>query len=335
MTIITSSGPSLELGRAGWQCQLKNAIRNPQDLSRALGIEVTDIETEFPLLVPLPYLQRMRLGDPKDPLLLQILPVAAELIDQKGFSRDPVAEQKNNSGPKGLIQKYRSRALIVATGTCAINCRYCFRRHFPYEAERLSREDWRALLEHIADDESIHEIILSGGDPLILNDRTLHAFIQELNKISHVTTLRVHTRLPVVIPERICDDLLDWIKACDKQVVFVTHINHPNELDQSLTAALKNLSETCATVLNQSVLLQDVNDNAEALILLSRKLFTAGVMPYYLHLLDPVQGAGHFNVSEGRGRELIELMSGQLPGYLVPKLAREVPGAPAKQVLAG
>ena len=331
MTIITFSDHSLE---PSWQGQLQNAVRDPGQLADILGIEVEDIDTGFPLLVPRSYLARMKSGDPQDPLLRQVLPVGTELLKQPGYSTDPVAEQ-SIKGPRGLIQKYRGRVLIVTTGSCAVNCRYCFRRHYPYDSQRLSRDDWQALYEHIAGDCSITEVILSGGDPLMLNDRTLSSVTSELAAIPHLTTIRFHTRLPVVIPDRICDALLEWVDACSKQLVFVTHINHPNELDDSLSHALLLLKASGSTVLNQSVLLKGVNDDAAILTGLSRKLFSAGVLPYYLHLLDPVQGAGHFDVDERAGKHLIRQMSAELPGYLVPKLAREVPDAPAKQVLIG
>lgn len=331
MTIITFSDHSLE---TSWQTQLQNAVRDPAQLSDVLGIEVEDIDTGFPLLVPRSYLARIKPGDPDDPLLRQVLPTGAELLRQPGYSEDPVSEQSMN-GPKGLIQKYRGRALIVTTGSCAVNCRYCFRRHYPYDSQRLSRDGWQSLYEHIRNDSSIQEVILSGGDPLMLNDRTLASVTQELEAIPHLTTIRFHTRLPVVIPDRICDTLLEWVEACNKQLVFVTHINHPNEIDESLNDALRLLKASGSTLLNQSVLLKNVNDDAETLSRLSRKLFNASVLPYYLHLLDPVQGAGHFDVDEKAGKHLIRELSSELPGYLVPKLAREVPHAPAKQVLIG
>ena len=337
MTMITPSKDSLQSQVAqtgGWQRQLQDAVRDAGLLAQILNIELDDIDTGFPLLVPLPYLQRIRPGDRQDPLLRQVLPTGAELIEQHGFSTDPVSEQPMSAG-KGLIQKYQGRALVIATGTCAVNCRYCFRRHYPYDTQRLSGSDWERLMAHIANDDSIQEVILSGGDPLILNDRQLASIISALNDVAHVTSIRFHTRLPVVIPERVCESLLSWVDSCRKQLVFVTHINHPNELDQSLTTALQTLAERGPVLLNQSVLLRGVNDNPDTLALLSRKLFAARVLPYYLHLLDPVQGAGHFDVPEAEGRSLIQHISAQLPGYLVPKLAREVPGAPSKQVLAG
>lgn len=331
MRIINLSDRSLE---TGWQSQLQNAIRDPKDLAETLCIDVEAIDSEFPLLVPEPFLNRMEVGNPRDPLLLQVLPVAAELLDRVGYSKDPVSEQSKD-GIRGLIQKYRGRALIVATGTCAVNCRYCFRRHYPYHLARLSQEDWRALFRHLKQDSSISEVILSGGDPLMLNDRTLASVFESLNQIPQIKTIRVHTRLPVVIPSRVTKELLSMVETSQKKVVFVTHINHPNELDEALTFSLQTLRTGGATLLNQSVLLREVNDQADTLAELSRKLFAASVLPYYLHLLDPVQGAGHFDVEELRGKALINKISSELPGYLVPKLAREVAGAPAKKVLIG
>lgn len=332
MPIIPLSDSSLQ--EKGWQQQLQEAVRDPELLAEILDIDVARVTTDFPLLVPRPYLDRIQPKDPDDPLLQQVLPVAKELIEKSGFSKDPVSEQSLQA-PKGLIQKYQGRVLIVTTGSCAVNCRYCFRRHYPYESQRLSKEDWLALMQYIEGDETIVEVILSGGDPLMLNDRTLASVVEDLNRIPHVSTLRLHTRFPVVIPDRICDSLLRWVDASEKQLVFVTHINHPNELDSALTAALEKLSAHGALVLNQAVLLRGVNDDADVLTSLSQKLFKAKVLPYYLHLLDPVEGAAHFEVSEQEGKALIRTISARLPGYLIPKLAREVAGAPAKQVLIG
>ena len=302
-------------------------------LARALDLPLESAATDFPLLVPLPYLARIRRGDPRDPLLLQVLPDRAEALSMPGYTLDPTGEQ-SLSGPRGMMQKYAGRALILAAGSCAVNCRYCFRRHYPYGNQSLSQQDWQQLFNHLKQDSSIHEVILSGGDPLMLNDRQLKSIVSNLEQIEQIDTLRFHTRLPVVIPQRICEELLNWVAPDNKQMIFVTHINHPNEIDEAVSAAMQRLASEGVKLLNQSVLLHQVNDNADTLIRLSRKLFACGVLPYYLHLLDPVAGAGHFDVPETVGHELISRMTANLPGYLVPRLAREVPGADAKKVVA-
>ena len=233
----------------------------------------------------------------------------------------------------GLIRKYDSRALLMVTGQCAINCRYCFRRHFPYEDHRLSPEDRSQALKALSDDTRINEVIFSGGDPLVANDRLLSAWAEALAAIPHIRRLRVHTRLPVVIPQRVSDSLIAWLSGSRLQSVVVIHVNHPAELDADTQQALVRLKAAGVTLLNQSVILKGVNDNARVLAELSERLFECGVLPYYLHAFDPVAGAHHFEVSDDKARDLVRQLITVLPGFLVPRLVREIPGQPGKTPL--
>jgi EF-P beta-lysylation protein EpmB len=316
-----------------WQALLKSAITDPAELARILHIDVPIFSADFPLLVPWPYLSRIRPGDPLDPLLLQVLPQPQEAVEVAGYVTDPLQELGQSPVP-GVIQKYHGRLLVVATGACGINCRYCFRRHFPYAEFQPSSADWEQIIRTVEADSTITEVILSGGDPLLLNDRQLASIAERLANIKHVTTLRLHTRLPVVIPQRIDAALLDWIGQTRLQVVVVLHINHSAEIDASVAAATRSLTAAGVTLLNQSVLLKGINDQVEILTDLSRALFAIGVLPYYLHVLDAVAGAAHFDLPETRARQLLAEVVKKLPGYLVPRLAREIPGAASKTNLA-
>jgi L-lysine 2,3-aminomutase len=321
--------------QARWQQLLADAISDPRQLlaelglNPALAVQANLASRAFPLRVPRGFVRRMRHGDPVDPLLLQVLPLGVELQTSAGYSFDPVQDLAYRSAP-GLLHKYQGRALLITTGACAIHCRYCFRRHYPYASESAGGTQWHAALSQLRADTSIHELILSGGDPLSLSDQRLERLQDELREIKHIRRLRLHTRYPVVLPERVNDRLLQWLGKLPWQVVVVIHSNHGNELDAEVTAACAALRDAGATLLNQSVLLARVNDSTDALAELSEKLFAAGVLPYYLHLLDRVQGAAHFDVAESRARELMQDLRGRLPGYLVPRLVREVPGEPAK-----
>lgn len=319
-----------------WQ-RARHVLR-PAELLQELGLDpaLPGLELErlrgFPLRVPHAFVTRMRRGDPLDPLFLQVWPAAAEGLETPGFVADAVGDLSRLK-PGGLIHKYRGRALVVGTGACAVHCRYCFRRHFPYGEHLGSRGRWRETLEQVAADPGIEEVILSGGDPLSLDDDKLAALAQGLEAIPHVRRLRLHTRTAVVLPERVDQALLAWLRRSRLQKVVVLHVNHPNEIDAAAEAAIARLRGTGATLLNQSVLLKRVNDRAEILTVLSERLFACGVLPYYLHLLDRVQGAGHFEVDENIATGLMRELAARLPGYLVPRLAREVPGAPAKMLL--
>jgi L-lysine 2,3-aminomutase len=322
-----------------WQRALAQAFHRPAELLEFLGLPADSpvlggpAAQDFPLRVPRGYAARMARGDSRDPLFLQVWVRPDEALDAPGFSDDAVGDlAKLRAG--GIIHKYEGRVLVVATGACAVHCRYCFRRHFPYGAHLAAREHWQQTLREIRADHSIREVILSGGDPLSLADDKLAAFAEALEFIPHVARLRVHTRLPVVLPERVDDALLAWLRRGRLRKVMVIHANHAHELDTAVAEALARLRAAGVTLLNQSVLLRGVNDLAGDLIRLSERLFECGVMPYYLHMLDPVRGTAHFAVPEAEARALVRDAAARLPGYLVPRLVREAPGAPSKTLLA-
>lgn len=322
-----------------WQTALGQAITDPAELLETLGLgtewlsAARDASRAFPLRVPRGFVARMRRGDPADPLLRQILPLAEECQVMEGFGPDPVGDLAAHMAP-GVLHKYQARVLLTATGACAVHCRYCFRRHFPYAEANASAAQWRAALAYIAGRTDVQEVILSGGDPLTLSDRRLSDFVRRIEDIPHVERLRLHTRLPVVLPERVTKELCAWLSGTRLRAVVVIHANHAQELDAATYAACARLADSGATLLNQSVLLRGVNDSVEALAQLSEDLFAAGVLPYYLHLLDRVQGAAHFDVSEQRARQIMIGLNASLPGYLVPRLVREIPGGNSKQLIA-
>lgn len=314
-----------------WRRLLAQGVGDVDELLDLLELPRMDPSSatrEFPLRVPRGFVARMRKGDPEDPLLLQVLPQARELDPVPGFTSDPLGEGRASPRP-GLLRKYHGRALLVVTGACAVHCRYCFRRHFPYDGH-VGSERWAEAIEHLAADPSISEVILSGGDPLVLSDRRLSRLAREIAGIGHVRRLRVHSRLPVVLPERVDGALLEWLCGTRLTPVMVIHANHPREIDGTVAEAVRRLRDAGVTVLNQTVLLAGINDDAAALAALSERLFEAGALPYYLHCLDPVAGAAHFEVPEMRTRELARELAARLPGYLVPRPVREVEGAPAK-----
>jgi len=321
-----------------WQRALQDAVTDPAELLGLVGLGPQWLEParaaarQFPLRVPRGFVARMRRGDPRDPLLLQVLPLVAELDEVPGYRADPVGDLAARAGP-GLLHKYSGRALLVTTGACAIHCRYCFRRHFPYEQENASRDAFGPALDVIRADASLREVLLSGGDPLTLSDRRLAALFDELQAIPHVQRVRLHSRLPIVLPERIDDGFLAAWSRLRLQKVMVVHANHAREIDASVRAAVAALRDTGTTVLNQSVLLGGINDRADDLVELSETLFDAGVLPYYLHVLDPVAGAAHFDLPLETARGLVADVASRLPGYLVPRLVREDPGAPAKTMV--
>lgn len=323
---------------APWQRALHEAIDDLGELLSELGLEdgcaggsegSHQAMRQLPLLVPRSFVARMGRGDPLDPLLRQVLPSERELGAADGFSCDPLGECSRLE-PDGTLQKYRGRVLLAATSRCAIHCRYCFRRNLRVGEPEGAVDGFRPAVERIAADPEIEEVILSGGDPLTLDDARLGELVRELAGIPHLRRLRVHTRMPVVIPERVDQNLLDWLCGTRLAPVVVVHTNHPREIDGSVARALGALRDAGIAVLNQSVLLQGVNDDLATLSDLSRRLFECGVLPYYLHLLDRVRGAAHFEVDEGSARILIGELSATLPGYLVPRLVREIEGAPSK-----
>ena len=323
---VTSAGSP-----ARWQRALAGAVRDTAELAALLHLDPQAVATAtgFPLLVPRGFVARMRAGDPHDPLLRQVLPSAAETVDVAGFSVDPVGEWAAVTVP-GLVRKYRGRALVLLASGCAVNCRYCFRREFPY-ADHGAGGVPQAALEAIAADPSLEEVILSGGDPLLVDDERLAAVVARLDDIPHLQRLRIHSRLPIVLPERVTDGLTRLLAASRLTRVIVVHANHPAELDGTVAAAAARLAGTGSLLLNQAVLLAGVNDNLAALAGLSRRLLEIGVLPYYLHLLDRVRGAAHFEVPESVARKLIGELREALPGYAVPRLVREIPGEASKR----
>jgi EF-P beta-lysylation protein EpmB len=321
-----------------WQDQLANSIRNPEQLLKLLDLDPSLLDgalkahQDFPLRVPLPYLQRINKGDPTDPLLRQVLPLGNELLAAPGYSEDPLDEQSANPIP-GLVHKYHGRVLLIVSPNCAINCRYCFRRHFPYQDNKPGRNEWQQALSYIANDSSISEVIFSGGDPLAASDKQLKWLTENVAQIDHVKRLRVHTRLPIVIPDRITNSCLQWLTCTRLKTSMVIHSNHPNELDTAVAHALNQLKGAGVTLLNQTVLLSGINDSLPVLQQLSERLFDIGVLPYYLHQLDRINGAAHFEVSDAQAKLLVSELMATLPGYLVPKLVREMPNVKYKAPL--
>ncbi|MCS4232096.1 L-lysine 2,3-aminomutase [Stenotrophomonas maltophilia] len=321
---------------ARWQQLWRQAIRDPGELLARLGLEPDALGVseaalqQFAQRVPEGFVARMRHGDPHDPLLRQVLPIDAEMRQVPGFSLDAVGDGAAKKAT-GVIQKYRGRALLVTTGSCAINCRYCFRRHFDYGTENAAKGGWQEAVRAIAEDPGIDEVILSGGDPLSLATHKLVELTDALRAIPHLRRLRIHSRLPVVLPERVDDELVAWLGSLPWPLAFVIHANHANEFDASVDAALARLRAAGAQLLNQAVLLRGVNDSEDALAALSERSFAAGVMPYYLYQLDRVEGVAHFEVDDATAKALIAALTARLSGYLVPKLVRELPGDPSKR----
>ena len=321
-----------------WNRALAEAVRDPDELVDLLALPEKFREgarraaQRFPLVVPRGFVARMHRGDPHDPLLRQVLPLGDELGEVEGVVADPVQDGEAERAP-GLLQKYRGRALLVTTGSCAVNCRYCFRRHYPYGEVPRGEEAWQPALDAIRSDRTLREVILSGGDPLILSDESLRRLIELLSTIGHLTRLRIHTRLPIVLPERITDGLLDTLRNTRLTSIVVVHANHAAELAGTCSAALGRLIDSGLPVFNQAVLLRGVNDAIESLVELCERCIDLRVSPYYLHQLDPVQGAAHFHVDPQRGRDLVQSLRERLPGYAVPEYVKEVPGATGKVAL--
>jgi EF-P beta-lysylation protein EpmB len=312
-----------------WQRILADSLTTSNQLLSRLGLMTDQVQSvdqspDFPVRVPEPFVTRMVPGDPHDPLLRQVLAVADERQAMPGFVKDPLDELE---GPMpGVLHKYRSRVLVIYRGGCAINCRYCFRRHFPYQENTLTARDIDGLVSYLKAHPEVNEVILSGGDPLMADDQALSGLFVRLESVSSIHRLRIHTRLPIVIPERVTDLLCQAIATTALPVVMVLHSNHANEIDQSVMDAVSQLRVVCRSVLNQSVILKGINDSADVLIALSERLFEAGIDPYYLNVLDRVSGAHHFDVSDLEVAALHQALLNALPGYLVPKLVREVPG---------
>ena len=324
---------------SSWQAAMRAAVRDPVELCRMLQLSAAYGEgalpgaRQFSVFAPREYIAKMAPGDPADPLLRQVLPLAAEAETTAGYSADPVGDAPATIRP-GLIQKYPGRVLMVTTGACAVHCRYCFRRHFPYTQAGHGPGAWQPVLRHIASDTTINEVILSGGDPLTLADETLAQWTQQLAGVAHLRRLRVHTRLPIMIPQRVTPGLLEALRPARLATIVVVHANHPAELDGLVGDALGRLAAAGIPLLNQAVLLKGVNDDLQTLEQLCLRLIDNRVMPYYLHQLDPVRGAAHFEVPIQQGRDLIRGLRSRLPGYAVPRFVQDIPGRSAKTVLA-
>lgn len=318
-----------------WQQSLANVITDPQTLLNLLNLQPDEVGLytpeglDFPLRVPREYVARIKPGDPRDPLLLQVLPTQQELLAMPGYSQDALQEEQSNKLP-GLIHKYRGRVLLTVSGACAINCRFCFRRNFPYAENNPGRAGWQKIVDYVGADPSINEIIYSGGDPLVAKDSVLAQITQPFAALAQIKRLRIHSRLPIVIPQRVTSELTGMLIETGLQVIIVVHANHPNEIDDNVTQSLKDLKNAGITVLNQAVLLKGINDDPSVLAALSEKLFESGCLPYYLHTLDKVSGSAHFDVDIIRAREILWQLAQELPGFLVPKLVTEVPGLGAK-----
>ncbi|WP_090121966.1 EF-P beta-lysylation protein EpmB [Kosakonia arachidis] len=332
--IVTLNTPS----REDWLMQLADVITDPDELLRLLKIDTDENLTSgreakrlFPLRVPRSFAARMQPGNPNDPLLRQVITTPQEFIAAPGFTTDPLEEQ--SSVVPGLLHKYSNRALLLVKGGCAVNCRYCFRRHFPYAENQGNKRNWQGALDYIAAHPELDEIIFSGGDPLMAKDHELDWLLEQLEAIPHIKRLRIHSRLPIVIPARITDTLVARFARSSLQILLVNHINHAQEIGDDFRAAMAALRQAGVTLLNQSVLLRGVNDNAQTLAELSNALFDVGVMPYYLHVLDKVQGAAHFMVSDDEARLIMRELLTLVSGYMVPKLAREIGGEPSKTPL--
>jgi len=335
-----SSQPSTApLALPAWQQALAAAVTDPAELLHLLQLDPTLLPSayaaarQFPLRVPRGFIARMQLGNKNDPLLRQILPLGEELVTTEGFGTDPVGDLASRAAPgiaPGVLHKYHGRALLIATGACGVHCRYCFRRHFPYGEETASSQQWQPALEAVRADKTITELILSGGDPLSLNDRRLRELTRQLPGIAHLKRLRIHSRQPVVLPERVDAGLLQWLDSVPLQKVMVLHVNHAQEIDSEVARVCGELQTHGVRLFNQSVLLRGINDSVNALSALSETLFATGVQPYYLHLLDRVQGAAHFEVPMAQARQLMSDLLKVLPGYLMPKLVREEPGHTSK-----
>jgi len=324
-----------------WQTQLSNLVTDPAELLELLQLSPEQLlsgallaSKQFKLRVPRAFVGKMQLGNALDPLLLQVLPHHLELEEHEGFVTDPLGEEQANQQP-GVLHKYKSRFLLTLTGACAVHCRYCFRRHFPYQENLPKHDDWPNIRDYLISQPDINEVILSGGDPLTLSDRKLQLWIERLESLPQIKFLRIHSRVPIVIPNRINDEFISILKNSRLRIILVVHSNHASELDDFTCSQLSKLVKEHITVLNQAVLLKGVNDSADVLVDLSYRLFDAGVMPYYLHVLDKVKGAHHFDRSPQDIDEIYKAVLANLPGYLVPKLVREIAGEKNKTPLFG
>nr|WP_026006213.1 EF-P beta-lysylation protein EpmB [Moritella dasanensis] len=329
--MITRNGAKMQ---ENWKKDLARAISDPRKLLFILELPETTFQADFaarqlfPMRVPQSFVDRMEKGNPKDPLFLQVMPKQQEFIQKAGFIKDPLDEHE--SIVPGLLHKYTNRVLFIVRGGCAINCRYCFRRHFPYQENSNNKHEWQQAIDYIRSKPEVIEVIFSGGDPLMANDEQLGWLVEQLEQIPHLKRLRIHTRLPVVMPSRVTDEFVALLKQSSLRCSVVLHINHPNELAAELPVALAKLTAAGIDLYNQAVLLADINDNADDLVELHERLFDNRIQPYYLHVLDKVEGASHFEVSEEKAVALMNELLLRLPGFLVPKLVREIGGEKSK-----
>lgn len=313
-----------------WQKELASVVTSPQQLLTMLNIQPDDYLQHFnarklfPVRVPKPFIERMEKGNVNDPLLKQVMPLSDEFTQVDGYVSDPLEE--HDTVAEGLLHKYRHRVLMIVKAGCAVNCRYCFRRHFPYQDNSPNKARWQSALNYIDQHTEINEVIFSGGDPLMANDQHLTWLIGQIEAISHVKRIRIHTRLPIVIPQRITQDFVELLAKSRLKPVIVFHINHQQEIDRHVAKAVSKLTQAKISLFNQSVLLKGVNDDANTLAELSEALFDIGIQPYYLHLLDKVQGAAHFDLDESKAQTIVRELMAILPGFLMPKLVREIAG---------
>ncbi|ODB35780.1 EF-P beta-lysylation protein EpmB [Pseudoalteromonas sp. BMB] len=320
--------------QTNWQKELANVVTDPQELLNILGLhdqfDARDFAAKrlFPMRVPRPFIAKMRHGDRHDPLLLQVLPVHQEYLTEAGFSKDPLEEQ--DAPVPGLLHKYHSRVLLMLKTGCAVNCRYCFRRHFPYQDNQVNKRTLEPVFDYLRAHPEINEVILSGGDPLMAKDDMIAWVLEQLEAIPQIKRLRIHSRLPVVIPARVTEELCQRLAKSHLKVILVNHINHANEIDDTFKAAMQRLKQANVTLLNQAVLLKGINNDVATQAQLSEALFDADILPYYLHLLDKVEGASHFDVEEREAKAIMAELLEVLPGFLVPKLVREIGGQPSK-----
>ncbi len=327
--IITQIEEDLHLcDEKSWQKDLRTVITDPKKLLQSLDIdpqaylEHFSARKLFAVRVPLPFIDRMEKGNFDDPLLKQVMPLSSEFTLTDNYSTDPLGE--HDTVAQGLLHKYKNRVLMIVKSACAVNCRYCFRRHFPYQDNSPNKAKWQEALDYIAKHNEITEVIFSGGDPLMANDDHLQWLVNQIEDIAHIKRLRIHTRLPVVIPNRVTEQLVNLLQTTKLKPTIVFHINHPNEINEDFSSAIELFREAKIPLFNQSVLLKGINDEAKTLVKLSEDLFDNGIQPYYLHLLDAVQGAAHFDISEQNAVKIAQEMMANLPGYLMPKLVREI-----------
>lgn len=321
---------------SNWQTELATAFSKPADLLKYLRIDPSSFshfaQLDFAMRVPLSYAACMEKGNLNDPLLKQVLPINDELTSPPDYQQDPVGDLSALT-ENCIIHKYHGRVLLICTGGCAINCRFCFRRNFPYADVQLNKQKEATALRYIQNNPSISEIILSGGDPLLLSNQRLKELIGKFCKISHLKRIRIHTRIPIVLPSRITDNLLAILQNSPLPIIIVCHCNHANELSKQVIETCLNLKHKNISLLNQSVLLKGINDNCQTLQQLSEQLFSSGILPYYLHLLDKAKGTAHFEVEQSDAIKIHQQLQAVLPGYLVPKLVKEQAGEMAKTLL--